>query len=172
MPTSLRGNALGFFFFLPPPIDVGRQCTASLIALTSLHSQSNVKTGMQAPHFTADRNKKHWGDIQGFFPHEISQQNFSQLFSHPPTVLGLFSDYVFICFFATVNLSSSPKTSNSPTLAVIIGLAHLFQLYALWNLISPKIWLHSNQVRNRKQKHVCRSLAPCPDVTGKLLFSC
>lgn len=51
IPTSVRGNV----FF---SVDVRRQCTASLIALTSLRSQSNVKTGMQAPHFTADRKKK------------------------------------------------------------------------------------------------------------------
>lgn len=66
IPTSVRGNVIF-------SIDVRRQCTASLIALTSLHSQSNVKTGMQAPHFTADRKKKkHWGDIQGFFTYNRS----------------------------------------------------------------------------------------------------
>lgn len=59
IPTSVRGNVFS--------VDVRCQCTASPIALTSLGSQSNVKTGMQAPHLTADREKKkHSGDIQGF----------------------------------------------------------------------------------------------------------
>lgn len=49
-PTSVRGNVFS--------VDVRCQCTASPIALTTLPSQSNVKTGMQAPHFTADRKKK------------------------------------------------------------------------------------------------------------------
>lgn len=57
IPTSVRGNVFS--------VDVRCQCTASPIALTSLSSQSNVKTGMQAPHLTADRKKKkHSGDIQ------------------------------------------------------------------------------------------------------------
>lgn len=53
LPQS-EGVWVSFF----PLLDVWRQCSASLIALTFLHSQSNVKTGMQAPHFTADRKKR------------------------------------------------------------------------------------------------------------------
>lgn len=56
--TYLRERECVFFLCFFFSVDVRRQCTASPIALTSLHSQSNVNTGMQAPHFTADRKKK------------------------------------------------------------------------------------------------------------------
>lgn len=104
-------------------VDFICQCKANLIAATCLPSQSNVKTGMQAPHLNTDRKKEK--NIQQTFKvfssligHSIKVKLVIQslVFAHNDQAFSSFLIYRFnFHAFMLYSTSSSSKSRNSGT---------------------------------------------------------